>query len=390
MALIEQEIPGAMEEKLDTYMLSPHADLRRDYQERRSGLLGRVAEIHFPINDGMDRYNTAVHPHTYRDQTGLHTHFTVITRREPREVMGASNLEAWDIINGQKVKNDTFPTLPYEDPSLVQIDEETSIISGVNAIRLPNNEFRIQTNFHLAYHKKGSIVHVDEQPFAQTSSGLKDTRIGVALDHNFNMIAASLGLRPQGVWPKPDDMNVDDISRARAKDFGRGRITYTKLDDLMHIGDIHTHINANHFPSFEANEWGGLNGIYPLMKKVGGEIVWGQLGHHSNSDDQGMMYDVTSSETNAHGQIIRDWRIELTTDSLPQPIQSLIVPKRWDLRRVAFPTTLLPLPDHRAMVVFGAGDTTSMVADIPYPFSAPILNYHDVRANQELFEALAA
>lgn len=367
-------------------VLPYQSELRWDYFKDRQGFIEETAVIKFPIEDEKDRYNPTIHAHVWHDLYGQpQINHTLIVRAERRDEIN-SHLEAWETVNDKLIRRNNFPALPYEDPAITQISEDKSILSGVRSQERPDGKGHfIWTNYHLVHHDQGRIIHVDRSPLASIA-GLKDNRLAIAYDPETGQTEKILVNRGQGLWPHPDYTDFSKGHLEQAKKYGKGRIGVIPFENFNELSDPYLYLNANGFPKFQTEEWGGANAVYPLAKTINGQRIWGILGHHSSGNDQTQrIYDVTTAEISSIGRVHRAWQIELIADHLPQTAY-----KQNDLQHTAFPGAILPLAEDKAFYITGKGDTSSVVAKSRYPFSDIMLTYHDLAKNQRLFDILSS
>ncbi|MBF0570655.1 MAG: DUF1861 family protein [Candidatus Omnitrophica bacterium] len=207
-----------------------------------------------------------------------------------------------------------------------------------------------------------------KEPIAQGPLWMKDIHL-VELEDSRIMIMT----RPQG-----GEYNGGRIGYVIVENFkkfvelGQGGKKESDLAKMMENGKVLEGL-------FTKDQWGGANALYLLEN---GKI--GVLGHIAQRNKEGnreyspmtFEFDPDTGEV-SNFKIIGTWKSFeelLKAQHISIPVKVLDENKPEDLREVLFPTALLVGKDGKCFLCLGACDSTTAMAQIPYPFSSPIKN----------------
>lgn len=214
--------------------------------------------------------------------------------------------------------------------------EKVLIIGGVKT--WPDKEHPDKIDYQTLFYKTSGDFSSLEK-FAEGPANMKDIRLIQFKDDRF------------GVFTRPDEKGIR-------------RIAYIEFDSLDQINSeslLEAEIVEN---LFAPGEWGGANALYLLEN---GNI--GVLAHIAYMDEEGNRhYYPVTFEYNRKTRKATPPKIIVTKDNFPD-----CEPKKGDLDDVAFAGGL-DIRDNGTTIFYGGlKDARSCKAEIPYPFSAPIL-----------------
>ncbi|MFD1179099.1 DUF1861 family protein [Paenibacillus puldeungensis] len=228
------------------------------------------------------------------------------------------------------VPREGAPVFTLQDPFYTRIGGEL-VFGGVQTFPHPMIEHAL--SWRTIFYKGACIAKL--APFFQGPDQMKDLRLVELPDGTIGVFT-----RPQG------------------QKGGRGKIGFTKVDDLSQL----TAELVEHAPlmdQFSAEEWGGCNEIHVLSN---GKI--GVLGHIARFDNQGgrHYYPMIFALDPTTGDYTDMEIIAERKDFLDGPS------KRPDLVDVVFSGGLIRHPDGKAELYAGISDAEAQKLSIPDPF----------------------
>ncbi|WP_082233182.1 DUF1861 family protein [Halobacillus massiliensis] len=247
------------------------------------------------------------------------------------------NTEYSDVIffkeqNNQWTPCKNYPNYALQDPFVTKIGGKL-VFGGVKVTPHPDDHKKLtwKTVFYSGESLK-KLKFLTEGP-----EGMKDIRL---LEMQDGQIAVFT--RPQGVKG------------------GRGKIGFTKINDLSELTSASIEKAPLIQPHFSEEEWGGANELYLLEN---GDI--GLLGHIARFDEEGdrHYYPITCRYQIESNQLT-DMKIIAERKDFPKGAA-----KRPDLTDVLFSGGLLFLENGDAELYVGVGDAEAHKAIVPHPFN---------------------